>query len=77
MYTFKKVIKFNGQYFEHGNKIVVTKEDGTVIVGRIIIGEHGSSITSDYLLVLDVSEKYHQKRAYVYPKNIINIQLAK
>lgn len=67
------VAKFGEQYFEHGDEVVVTKNDDSAIVGSIIIddGEHKSS---RYDLYLDVSEKYHGKTEYIRCNSIKNIQ---
>lgn len=36
MYNFKEVVKFNNEYFEHGDEVVITNLDGNVIVGSIV-----------------------------------------
>lgn len=75
MYNYLEVIKFNNEYFEDGEIVAVTKEDGSVIVGSIMIGnKYSGSITDNSSLVLDISEKYHQKRKFIYKNEIINIQ---
>lgn len=74
MYNYIEVIKFNDNYFEKGDVVVVTKNNGTVVVGSVIIGEREGESTSKYTIVLDVSEKYHQKREYISVYDIENIQ---
>lgn len=78
MYNFIEVIKFNNNYFEDGDVVVIAKIDGTVIVGSIMIGNrYGGFVTDENLLVLDTSEKYLQHREFVYSKDIQNIQKVK
>lgn len=75
MYKYLEVIKFNDTYFEDGDVIAITKEDGNVIVGSIIIGnKYSGSTTNANTIALDISEKYHEKRTFVYMKEIKNIQ---
>lgn len=77
MYSFKKVIKFNDEYFEHGNEVAVTDLDGNVTVGSIIISDmdDNTSVTTDvHRLLLDISEKYHRKTSFIYGNKIKNIQ---
>lgn len=75
MYSFKEVIKFNSEYFEEGDVVAVTKEDETVVVGAIMIDQtHGGTTSDNHALTLDISEKYHQKRTFIKPKEIKNIQ---
>lgn len=74
MYDFIEVIKFNDKYFENGDIVAITKNDDSVIVGGIMIGNYNGSVTDDNCIALDVSEKYHQKRAFIYPREIKNIQ---
>lgn len=75
MYKYLEVIKFNDDYYEDGEVIAITKEDGSVTVGSIIIGStYDGSVSNNHLIALDISEKYHQKRAFIYAKEIKNIQ---
>lgn len=74
MYSFKEVVKFNDNYFEDKDIVVVTKTDGSVIVGGIIIGDYSGSVTCSHYLALDVSEKYQQKRTFINHRDIENIQ---
>ena len=74
MYSFKSVVKFENNYFEDRDVVVVTTNDETVIVGAIIIESYGGSITSNNVLVLDISEKYQEKRTFINSKEIKNIQ---
>lgn len=74
MYDFIEVIKFNHNYFEDGDIVEITKNDDSVIVGGIIIGNYSGSATDGNCITLDVSEKYHQKRTFIYPREIKNIQ---
>lgn len=74
MYEIIRAVKFNGEYFENGDVVAVTTDDGKVIVGAVMIKNFDNSDTSDSSLVLDISEKYHSKDTYVYKKNIKNIQ---
>lgn len=77
MYNFLEVVKFDNVYLEDGEVVIVTKTDGSIIVGSIMIGDRcGGSITDKGLLVLDISEKYHQKRKFIYKNEIANIQKA-
>lgn len=73
MYNFMSVVKFNDQYFEHGDEVIVTKNDDSAIVGSIIIDDENHK-SSRYDLYLDVSEKYHRKTEYIHYKSIKNIQ---
>lgn len=66
MYKFMSVVKFNNQYFEHGDEVVVTKKDNSAIVGSIVIEDADNNKTTYWTLYLDTSEKYH--------KNIISIK---
>ena len=75
MYNYLEVIKFNNEYFEDGEVVTVTKDDGSIIVGSIMIGDkYGGSITDNSSLALDTSEKYHQKRKFIHKNEITNIQ---
>ena len=74
MYSFKEVVKFNDDYFEDKDIVAVTKTDGTVTVGRIMIGDYNGSVTCSHCLALDISEKYQQKRTFINHKDIKNIQ---
>lgn len=73
MYEFMSVIKFNGQYFEHGDEVVITKNDNSVIIGSILINGIDDD-TNCSLLYIDISEKYHKKIDAILGKDIINIQ---
>ncbi len=77
MYKYMIVIKFNDQYFEHGDEVVVTKKDNSVVAGSIIIKDCNNDYCSnDWNLRLDVSEKYHKNMIEINTKNIVNIQKA-
>ena len=39
MYRLINVVKFNDQYFEHGDEVIVTKNDDSAIVGSMIIND--------------------------------------
>ena len=67
MYRLINVVKFNDQYFEHGDEVVVTKNDNSVI-------DREENKSSDWNLCLDVSEKYHKRTECINYKNIKNIQ---
>ena len=74
MEYFIKVVKFNNEYFEHGNLVAVTTNDDKVIVGSIMMNGCGGSFTSNSSLALDISEKFHSKRKFIYYSDIKNIQ---
>lgn len=74
MYRLINVVKFNDQYFEHGDEVVVTKNDDSAIVGSMIINDREENKSSDWTLCLDVSEKYHKKTECINYKDIKNIQ---
>lgn len=67
------VIKFNDNYFEYGDEVVVTKKDNSVIVGSIMI-EDGYGNVDHSLLYIDISEKYHRKVDIIIMSDIVNIQ---
>ncbi len=70
-----EAIKFNDECFENGQVVIVTKENGEVIIGAILLQDHtGGSVTSNYSLVLDTSEKFHHESTYINFKQITNIQ---
>lgn len=73
MYELMSVVKFNDRYFEHGDEVVITKEDHSVIVGSIIIkGEEGNK-TDYWHLYLDTSEKYHKNTNVIAKADIKSI----
>ena len=73
-----KVIKFNEEYFDNGQVVVVTKENGEVNVGSVLLLDYdGGIVTSNHCLVLDTSEKFHHERAYIDFKEIANVQRVK
>ncbi len=74
---FIEVVKFNNEYFEHGDVVAVTTNDDKVIVGSVMISGYSGSFTSKSSLALDTSEKYHNKRKFIYYGNIKNIQKIK
>lgn len=70
-----KAIKFNDEYFENEQVVVVTKENGEVIVGSVLLLDYnGGSVTSERTLVIDTSEKFHNKRTFISFDKIKNIQ---
>lgn len=71
---FIEVVKFNNEYFEHGDVVAVTTNDNKVIVGSVMMSGCGGSFTSKSSLALDISEKFHNKRKFIYYKDIKNIQ---
>lgn len=75
MYEFINVIKFNGMYFEDGQVIAVTKKNGDVIIGSVLIKDYdGETVTSKFTLCLDTSKKFHCGRTFITPNEIENIQ---
>lgn len=74
MYKFVSVVKFNDQYFEDKDVVVITKNDDSVAVGAIIIEGRNGSVTDNNYIALDISEKYHQKRCFIYTNDIRSIQ---
>lgn len=74
MNYFIEVVKFNNEYFEHGDVVAVTTNDNKVIVGSVMMDGCGGSFTSKFSLALDTSEKFHNKREFIYYENIKNIQ---
>lgn len=74
MYKFMSVIKFNDQYFEHGDEVVVTRNNDSAIVGSIIIDDREGHETCRWTLYLDVSEKYHKETKSINYMDIKNIQ---
>lgn len=76
MYSFKEVIKFNNEYFEHGDEVAITNSDGNVLIGSIIIRDKNNTaiVTNIHGVLLDISEKYHQKTLFIYEDKIKNIQ---
>lgn len=74
MYEFMSVVKFNGQYFEHGDEVVITKNDNSIIVGSIVIKGDDGNRTNHWHLCLDTSEKYHKKTDMIMESNIKSIQ---
>lgn len=71
---FIKVVKFDNEYFENGDVVAVTTNDNKVTVGSVMISGYESSFTSKSSLALDTSEKYHNKRKFIYYGDIKNIQ---
>lgn len=71
---FIEVVKFNNEYFEHGDVVAVTTNDNKVIVGSVMMSGCGGSFTSKSSLALDISEKFHNKRKFIYYNDIKNIQ---
>lgn len=74
MEYFIEVVKFNNEYFEHGDVVAVTTNDNKVTVGSVIISGYSGSFTSKSSLALDISEKYHNKRKFIYYGDIKSIQ---
>lgn len=74
MEYFIEVVKFNNEYFEHGDVVAVTTNDDKVIVGSVMISGYSGSFTSKFSLALDTSEKYHNKRKFIQYGKIKNIQ---
>jgi len=50
---FIEVVKFNNEYFEHGDIVAVTTNDNKVIVGSVMISCYSGSVTSKSSLALD------------------------
>lgn len=71
---FIEVVKFNNEYFEHGDVVAVTTKNNKVIVGSVMISGYEGSFTNKSSLALDTSEKYHNKRKFIYYGDIKNIQ---
>lgn len=71
---FIEVVKFNNEYFEHGDVVAVTTNDNKVIVGSVMMSGCGGSFTNKSSLALDISEKFHNKRKFIYYNDIKNIQ---
>lgn len=68
------VVKFNDKYFEHGDEVIVTKNDDSVIVGSIIIEDREGNKSCYWTLYLDVSGKYHKETKSINYDDIKNIQ---
>lgn len=71
---FIEVVKFNNEYFEHGDVVALTTNDNKVIVGSVMISDYSGSFTSKSSLALDISEKYHNKRKFIRYSEIKSIQ---
>ncbi len=74
MYQALKVIKFNNDYFEDGDVIMVKTKDKRTIIGSVVIDSYSGSVSDSHSLALDTSEQYHQKRTFIHPKDILDIQ---
>jgi hypothetical protein len=75
MYEYINVVKFNNEYFEYGDVVAVTMEDGSIKVGSVVIGYDDTPFVSNYWnLALDISEKYHTKILKLKKDKIKNIQ---
>lgn len=74
MYEVVRAVKFNGEYFENGDIVDVTLNNGKIITGSIMIANDDVSPTNNNSLALDTSDKYHSKIKYIYNSNIKNIQ---
>lgn len=71
---FYKSRKIYNKYFEHEDVVSVTTNDNKVIVGSVMMSGCGGSFTSKSSLALDISEKFHNKRKFIYYNDIKNIQ---
>lgn len=65
------VVKFNNILYEREDIVVVTKKDGTVIVGAITIPYEENTTCH---LCLDISEKYQSRILKIKFSDIMNIQ---
>lgn len=71
---FMSVVKFNNEYFEHGDIISVITNDNKSFVGRLIMSEWGdSNFTCRDYIALDTSETFKQKRQFINYSNIKEI----
>lgn len=70
------VVKYSDKYFEHDDLVAVEKTDGSIIIGKIIIGHvcGEQHVTTSNELYLDISEKYHSEKIGIYFKEIVSVK---
>ena len=67
----KKVdtVKYNEEYFEHGDLVAVEDTNGNTTIGSIIFGYDGREYepfpTTSHALGLDISKQFYSKKIHI------------